>query len=262
MMRIVGAMAAAAELILGAMLPVFVFQYAGIDPKLLQVIHLPPGINSLEALKLVGGPPIWRTFLLSSLPVLMIGLSNFLLVPLAISFGRRPVVLVCGLIAIGGAIWAGFSSSLNSHLGARAIQAVGAGTVESLIPFIISDMVFLHKRNQAVSMVFGIQGLLIVVLGIASPWIVINLSWHWIYWITASAAGGFWFAVLVFMPETRYYRTSNEMSKYNSRFFFRTLAYPNTRGRLPPPLTPRPKSPTSGLERTRTSILEAGSDAH
>ena len=206
-------MAAAAELILGAMLPVFDFQYSGLDPKLLQYIHLPATENSLSALKQLPGPPIWRVFLLASLPVLMIGISNFLLVPLAISVGRRPVVLVCGLIAIGGAVWAGHSTSLDSHLGARAIQAVGAGTVESLIPFIISDMVFLHQRNQAISMVFGIQGLLIVSLVIASPWIVINLSWRWIYFITAIAAGTFWIGVFIFVPETRHYRTSNEMSE-------------------------------------------------
>lgn len=208
----VGAMAAAAELILGALLPVFVLQYAGLDPKILQKIHLPPGLNSLVVLKELSGPPIWKVFFLASLPILMIGVSNFFLVPLAIIFGRRPVILVSGLIAIGGAIWAGFSTSLDSHLGARAIQAIGAGTVESLIPFIISDMVFLHQRNKAISIVFGIQGLLVVVLGVATPWIVIRLNWHWVYWITAAAAGFFWVGVVLFLPETRYHRTSNEMS--------------------------------------------------
>ncbi|KAG4420730.1 hypothetical protein IFR04_006116 [Cadophora malorum] len=214
-----GAMAAAAELILGAMLPVFVIQYSPIGQyppsyKILQHIHLPEDVNSLRALEDLNqnaGPPIWKTFLLASLPILMIGLSNFLFVPLAITFGRRPVVLVSGIIAIGGAVWAGHSTSLDSHLGARAIQAIGAGTVESLIPFIISDMVFLHQRNKAISLVFGIQGLLIVILGIATPWIIIRVNWNWIYFITAIAAGVFWIACFFFMPETRYYRTDNEM---------------------------------------------------
>lgn len=210
----VGAMAAAAELILGALLPVFVLQYAGLDPKILQEIHLPQTTNSLVALKELGGPPIWKVFLLASLPILMIGVSNFFLVPAAITFGRRPVILMSGLIAIGGAVWAGYSTSLNSHLGARAIQAIGAGTVESLIPFIISDMVFQHQRNKAVSIVFGIQGVLVVVLGIATPWIVIRLKWHWVYWITAAAAGVFWVGVYFFLPETRYHRSANEMSNY------------------------------------------------
>jgi len=217
----VGAMAAAAELILGALLPVFVINYSPVlhyNYRILEDVHLPATLNSLTALEAIssspGSPPIEKVFLLSSLPVLMIGLSNFFLVPLAITFGRRPVVLVSGLIAIGGAVWAGHSTSLNSHLGARAIQAIGAGTVESLIPFIISDMVFLHQRNKAISIVFGVQGLLIVGLGIATPWIVLkeNLGWPWVYFITAILAGFFWLLVFFFMPESRYYRTSNEMS--------------------------------------------------
>lgn len=77
----------------------------------------------------------------------MMGLANLVLIPMAISIGRRPVILASGIIAIAGAIWAGNSTSLGSHIGARAIQAIGAGTLESLIPFVIQDMVFVHQRN-------------------------------------------------------------------------------------------------------------------
>lgn len=215
--RQVGAMAAAAELILGAMLPVFDIQYAGLDPKLvLPNLHLPPGANGLADLKLLGGPPIWRVYLLASLPVIMMGIVNFFFVPLAISIGRRPVVLGSGLIAIGGAVWAGKSTSLNSHLGARSIQAVGAGTVESLLPFIIQDMVFFHQRNTAISSVFVCQGLIIVGLGIAAPYVIIELSWRWLYFITAIAAGVFLVGVFFSLPETRYRRSSAELSKYHA----------------------------------------------
>lgn len=77
----------------------------------------------------------------------MMGVANLILIPLAISIGRRPVVILSGVIAIAGALWAGHSGSLGSHIGARAVQAIGAGTVESLIPFVIQDMVFVHQRN-------------------------------------------------------------------------------------------------------------------
>lgn len=208
-------MAAAAEIILGAMLPVFALQYAGIDPKILLEVTLPPGTNGLAALKELGGQPIWKIYLLASLPVLMMGLSNFFLVPLAISVGRRPVVLASGLIAIGGAVWAGHSTSLDSHLVARCIQAIGAGTVESLLPFIIQDMVFYHQRNTAISSVFAFQGLIIVGLGIAAPYVIGYLNWRWLYFITAIAAGAFWVGVFFSLPETRYHRSSAEMSKYS-----------------------------------------------
>lgn len=65
-----GALAASAELILGAMLPVFALQYAGIDPKYLLVLTtqmhgLPEGSDPLKALEeLPNAPPIWHVYLL------------------------------------------------------------------------------------------------------------------------------------------------------------------------------------------------------
>lgn len=148
-----GALSAAAELILGAMLPVFSLEYAGLDPKLLlpwteSANFLPPGSDPLKALDSLGGPPIWKIYLLASLPVLVIGIANLALVPLAISTGRRAIVLGTGVLAIIGCVWSGTSASLDSHLAARCVQAVGAGTVESLIPFIIQEYVCFSGQDS------------------------------------------------------------------------------------------------------------------
>lgn len=212
-----GALAASAELILGAMLPVFALYYAGINPKDLIGISkggLPAHGDPLKILEeLPGARPIWEIYLLASLPVLMIGLSNLILIPSAIAIGRRPIILLAGVIAIVGALWAGFSQSLASHIGARCVQAIGAGTVESLIPFIIQDMVFVHQRNTWISGVFAAQGIIIIALGISAPYIIINLDWRYCYYITAGAAGIFLCGVFVFLPESRWPRSRSEMSK-------------------------------------------------
>lgn len=139
------------------MLPVFALQYAGIDPKLLLPLTkngLPPGDPLKTLSELPNAPPIWHVYLLASLPVLIIGISNLIFVPMAISVGRRPVIIFSGVVAIIGCVWAGHSGSLGSHLGARSIQAIGAGTIESLIPFCIQDMVFVHQRNTWIVSLF------------------------------------------------------------------------------------------------------------
>lgn len=210
-----GALAASAELILGAMLPVFVLQYAGVDPKLLLPLTehggFPQGTDPLTYLEdIPHAPPLVHVYLLASLPVLMMGIANLILIPAAIAVGRRPVVLFCGIMAIVGACWAGGSHSLASHLGARCVQALGAGTVESLIPFILQDTVFIHQRNFAISGVFACQGAIIIGLGIASPYMIIYWSWRWVYFGTAAGAGLFLIGVFLFMPETRYARTKKE----------------------------------------------------
>ncbi|KAF2086260.1 major facilitator superfamily transporter [Saccharata proteae CBS 121410] len=212
-----GALAAAAEIILGAMLPVFALEYAGINPHYLTIITgnggLPKGSDPLKELsELPNAPPIWKVYLLASLPVLMMGIANLILVPLAISMGRRFILLSCGIMAIVGAIWAGNSQSLGSHLAARCLQALGAGTVESLIPFILQDMVFVHQRNTAISGVFAVQGLIIVGLGIAAPYIIIRQTWRWVYFYTAIGAAFFIVCIFFFLPETRWHRTPSEMT--------------------------------------------------
>ncbi|KAG5961494.1 hypothetical protein E4U57_007532 [Claviceps arundinis] len=205
-----GSMAAAAELILGAMLPVFSFEYAGIDPKILAHVHLPSGVNGLTALAAFPGPPIWKIYLLGSLPILMIGVANFFLVPLSIAVGRRTVILATGIIALAGCLSSGFTHSLEAHLLCRVIQALGAGTVESLIPFIIQDIVFYHQRNAAVSAVFATQGLIVVALGISAPYIVGYASWRVIYFITAGAGLLFWIIMFFVLPETKFDRSDDE----------------------------------------------------
>ncbi|KAF2864174.1 major facilitator superfamily transporter [Piedraia hortae CBS 480.64] len=215
-----GALAAAAEVILGGLLPVFVLQYAGQNPSevllaLSNIGGLPEGeqpLSSLEKLsKANGGLPLWQVYLLASLPVLMMGLCNLLFIPISIAVGRRPVMLSCGVLAIVGAVWAGFSQSLPSHLGARCVQALGAGTVESLIPFIIQDLVFVHQRNTWISTIFATQGVVIVALGAAVPHVILYLGWRYAYWITAIAALVLLMGVFFTLPETRWARSIAEM---------------------------------------------------
>lgn len=215
-----GALIASAELILGAALPVFAVEYAGYDPSIfLPAITtagggFPVGSNPLHALEAIGGPPIFTVYLLATLPLLVIGVANLFLVPLAIAFGRRPVILVTGLLAIAGATWAGESHSLGSHIAARCVQAIGAGSVESLIPFIIQDIVPVHQRNTWISAAFACQGVIIIAIGFSSPYMIVNLSWRWIYHTTAIAAAFFLIGVFIFLPETRWQRTRAEMSTF------------------------------------------------
>ncbi|RDL33935.1 uncharacterized protein BP5553_08303 [Venustampulla echinocandica] len=108
---------------------------------------------------------------LASLPVLIVGLSNYVLVPLSIAIGRRPVICLCGLLAWTCTLWAGLSQSLNSHL----------------------------------------AGLITLPLGIGSSYIIANLSWRWLYYILAILTAVSWVMLLAFVPETRWQRSTSEM---------------------------------------------------
>ncbi|KAK2018313.1 major facilitator superfamily transporter [Colletotrichum eremochloae] len=214
-----GSLALAAEFIVGALVPVFVLEYSGINPHILSQIDIgalnKPGEVNLDPIKILaglGGPPLYQVALLASVPLLVNGLSSYLLVPLSIAIGRRPVLLLSGFLAWTGGLWAGFSQGLGSHLAARCFQGFGAGAVEALIPLIIQDMMFIHQRNKAISSVGASQGLLVVSLGIVSPIIVSRLTWRFIYWITSGVGVLAWIGLILLVPETRWLRSDDELA--------------------------------------------------
>jgi MFS family permease len=207
--------------------PVFALEYAGVDPKILGKIDVPAlfaaaggstGGDPLALLNSFGGPPLSQVALLSSLPLLVNGIASYLLVPLSIAVGRRPVMLFAGVLAWAGGLWAGFSRSLYSHIAARCMQGLGAGAVEALIPLIVQDMMFIHQRNRAIASITASQGLIIVSLGIASPLVVTRLDWRYLYYITSGVGFLTWLLIIAFVPETRWSRSAEELGMLPSPY--------------------------------------------
>lgn len=60
------------------MVPVFVLEYAGIDPKVLGQDQDKPGGESPQSPLMtgMGGPPLWKVALLASLPLLVNGIAS------------------------------------------------------------------------------------------------------------------------------------------------------------------------------------------
>jgi MFS family permease len=84
--------------------------------------------------------------------------------------------------------------------------------VEALIPLIIQDLVFIHERNRAMSAIVSSQGIIITGLGTVSPYIASNYDWRWLYFITSGFAVLAWLLLLIFLPETRWMRSREELS--------------------------------------------------
>lgn len=57
--------------------------------------------------------------------VLSMGLANLLWMPLALCFGKRPVVLVSMAMFLGGIIWSAVAKDYNSLLGSRVFASFG-----------------------------------------------------------------------------------------------------------------------------------------
>lgn len=76
-----------------------------------------------------------------------LGYTNFVIVPFSNVFGRRPAILICGLICVLANIWQALTTSYASFIGARVISGFGAGANESIMPMVIADVMFIHQRG-------------------------------------------------------------------------------------------------------------------
>lgn len=87
------------------------------------------------------------TFTKTGAVVISLGYANFIIIPCANLFGRRPVLLCCSLIVLGADIWQATAQSYSSFLGARVLNGMGAAANESIMSIVVADIFFLHERG-------------------------------------------------------------------------------------------------------------------
>lgn len=80
-----------------------------------------------------------------------LGYANFLIVPTANLFGRRPVIIICSVVCILANVWQGLVTSWPSFIGARVISGLGAAANESIMPMVVADLLFLHQRGRSMA---------------------------------------------------------------------------------------------------------------
>ncbi|KAI8960818.1 putative MFS transporter [Daldinia sp. FL1419] len=135
-----------------------------------------------------------------------LGYANFLIVPAANVFGRRPVVLVCGSICILANIWQAVVTSYPSFLGARVISGLGAAANESIMPMVVADLLFQHQRGSSMALYFWAYFMGLFIGPIISGAIASQISWRWFFWVCTILQGASFIFLLVAHPETKYDR--------------------------------------------------------
>jgi predicted MFS family arabinose efflux permease len=57
---------------------------------------------------------------------------------------------------------------------------------------------------------------MIIVFGILAPWISVNYTWRWVYFITSALGIFAWFFLIAFVPESRRQRSKAELGGYTT----------------------------------------------
>lgn len=115
--------------------------------------------------------------------------GNFILLPIALAFGRRPVFLASITILLAAIIGAALQSSYSAHLGTRVLQGIATGSAESVLPLMLSEVTFLADRGKVMGLYWASQNLLTAVLSLTASYEVAALGWRWYYWIFAILIG-------------------------------------------------------------------------
>ncbi|KAI0012990.1 putative MFS transporter [Xylariaceae sp. FL0662B] len=135
-----------------------------------------------------------------------LGFANLLVVPAANVFGRRPVILICGLICILANIWQGLVTSYPSFIGARVVLGLGAAANETIMPMVIADLLFLHQRGSSTALYFWAYFIGLFLGPIVSGAIASRISWRWFFWVCTILQGASFISIAALHPETKYDR--------------------------------------------------------
>ncbi|CZT17841.1 related to HOL1 protein [Ramularia collo-cygni] len=144
---------------------------------------------------------------LTTYPSLVMAFGAFLILPLSIVFGRRPVLLGCCLLLLGSTIGAGLSQSYEAHMACRILQGVATGAAESVLPLVITDVSFLDERGLLFGFYWGTQSCVNAIFTITVSYLAADLGWRWFYWLLTILVSLNFLLLFFCLPETRYARS-------------------------------------------------------
>ncbi|KAJ6020724.1 hypothetical protein N7540_006228 [Penicillium herquei] len=136
--------------------------------------------------------------------VLSMGLANLVWMPLALCFGKRPVVLFSMAMFLCGIAWSAVANDFHSLLSSRVFASFGYGAIESLGPSILADLFF--ERNYASAMAVYAASLSggSQIGPVIAGYLIQARGWRWFFILCAIIAGANFVSTIFLLPETNY----------------------------------------------------------
>ncbi|KJR86558.1 uncharacterized protein SPSK_02425 [Sporothrix schenckii 1099-18] len=143
-------------------------------------------------------------------PILVLGVFNYVWVPLANYTGKRPVFVFASALLCAAYIWGAQAATFDSLLWSNIVGAVAGSTTEALGASTVNDLYFLHERGSRMGVYMNSIAGGNTVGPLVCGFLVTSLSWRWHKWIAAILTSLNFLAVLFFVPETRYLRDADQ----------------------------------------------------
>ncbi|EME86883.1 uncharacterized protein MYCFIDRAFT_162488, partial [Pseudocercospora fijiensis CIRAD86] len=141
-------------------------------------------------------------------PILVLGLFNFFWVLLANFFGKRPIFVVSTLLLTVCYLWGALPKTFPSLLWSNVIAAFAGSASEALAASIVNDVFFLHERANLMDWYMNAISGGNTIGPLICGFVITGSTWRIHKWCAFGATALNFLAVLLFVPETRYDRTS------------------------------------------------------
>ncbi|KAK5164221.1 uncharacterized protein LTR77_009915 [Saxophila tyrrhenica] len=140
-------------------------------------------------------------------PILVLGAFNFFWVPLANYFGKRPIFVVSSLLLSLCYLWGAVTDTFTSLLWSNIIAAFAGSATEAVAVATVNDLYFLHERGNMMSFYINSINGGNTIGPLICGFIITGTTWRVHKWIAFGLTFVNFLVVVLFCPETRYYRT-------------------------------------------------------
>lgn len=143
-------------------------------------------------------------------PILVLGVFNYIWVPVANYIGKRPVFVFASGLLFATYIWGAQATTFDSLLWSNIVGALAGSSTEALGASIVNDVYFLHERGAKMGIYMNSITGGNTIGPLVCGFLVTSLSWRWHKWIAAILTFVNFLAVAFFVPETRYLRDADQ----------------------------------------------------
>ncbi|KAJ5921458.1 hypothetical protein N7466_009784 [Penicillium verhagenii] len=144
--------------------------------------------------------------------VLMMGAANIWWVPLANTFGRRPIIVGNVLLLVLCSMWSGLAKSFESLLVARIFMGIAVAPADTIAPSVVGEIFFTHQRGRAMGFYTVCLCIGPLIGGISGGYIAGNKGLAWIHWVNVILSAILLVACATLVPETLFKRDQEPSS--------------------------------------------------
>ncbi|KAJ6511888.1 MFS general substrate transporter [Mycena vitilis] len=144
----------------------------------------------------------------TTIAIAFVGVGSFLWVPLANTYGRRPLLLFTTLLAAASSLGSGKAQTWSQLIGTRVLNGIGTSSFFTLGAGMVSDCFFLHERGRAMGIFTVFLTNSAHIAPIPGGFLAQYVNYRWCYYLPAVLDLAMFFVMLFCLPETLYVRGS------------------------------------------------------